>query len=245
MSALPAIIVFGILMNAIAFSGSLTLILRKSVLDRILPLMVALASGALIGGALFHMIPAAVRQMGNRMPVYLWVALGMLTMLVLEQLLHWHHCHRAQSEHARPVTHLILLADGLHNLVGGISVGALFVADFRLGLTAWFAAVAHEIPQEIGDFGILVQGGWRPSRALLFNAVSGASFPLGGLLAYALSAQISIDFLIALAAGNFLYIGMVDLVPEFKGTRSEQPQFAATAVWCLGLAVLFAATLIR
>jgi zinc and cadmium transporter len=243
MDALKAILVFGMGMAAIALVGSLTLTLKESTLKRIILPLVAFASGSLIGGALFHMIPAAVEKMDDTFDVFLWVAAGFVVFLVLEQLLHWHHCHRTVSEHRRPIGYLILIADGLHNLIGGLSIGALFIADFRLGLTAWFAAVAHEIPQELGDFGVLVHGGWKKRQALLFNLLSGLTFPAGGLIAYMVSTRIDVDFLIPFAAGNFLYIGAVDLIPEFKETDGGRPNLVATLAWLAGMAVLLAVRL--
>ncbi len=244
MQPLPAIITFGLLMSAIALIGGLTLVLKESTLRKLILPLVAFASGALIGGALFHMIPAGVERMGNGIPIYLWIAAGFVAFLALEQLLQWHHCHRAVSEHRRPIGYLILFSDGLHNLVGGLSIGALFVVDFRLGLTAWFAAVAHEVPQELGDFGVLIHGGWPKGRALLYNLLSGLTFPLGGLVAYFVSFDFRLDFLVAFAAGNFLYIGAADLIPEFKSTDSGQPNVVGTFSLLAGMAVLLAVRLL-
>jgi zinc and cadmium transporter len=245
MGPLAAILVFGSLMSAIALVGSLTLVLKESTLQRLISPLVALASGSLIGGALFHMIPAAIERMGNGIAVYVWVAIGLLVFLALEQVLQWHHCHRTTSQHTRPINYLILFADGLHNLIGGLSIGALFVSDFGLGLTAWLAAVAHEIPQELGDFGVLIHGGWAKKQALFYNLLSGLTFLVGGLIAYGVSHSVPIDFLIPLAAGNFLYIGTVDLVPEFKQRGEGQPNLVGTVVWTFGMAVLLAARLIH
>lgn len=240
MEPLPAIITFGLGMSAVALIGGVTLILKESTLKHLIVPLVAFASGSLIGGALFHMIPASVEKMGGNFAIYLWIAAGMIVFLVLEELLQWHHCHRAVSEHRRPVGHLILIADGLHNLIGGLSIGALFIADFRLGLTAWFAALAHEIPQELGDFGVLLHSGWKKQKALLFNLVSGLAFPLGGLIAYFASHNLQVDFLIPFAAGNFLYIGAADLLPEFKEANDGRPNVIGTFAWLAGMASLFA-----
>ena len=238
MNALTAIIIFGVLMALISQVGVVTLAIPEQRLRHVLPLLVALASGSLIGGALFHMLPEAVETMGNSLPVYLWVAAGFITFLVLEQLLMWHHCHKAPSEHTRPVGYLILVADGLHNLIGGIAIGALFIADFRLGVTAWSAAAVHEIPQELGDFGVLVHGGWSKRKALIYNLLSGLTFLAGGLVAYAISEGVSVDFLIPFAAGNFLYIGAADLIPEFKEAHDGRPNIAGTFSWILGFGIV-------
>ena len=235
MPPLAAIIIFGLAMSAIALVGSLTLVLQESTLQRLTLPLVALASGSLIGGAVFHLLPAAVDSLGNTILVYVSLIIGFVVFQILEQILHWHHCHRTVSQHKHPIGTMILIADGLHNLIGGMSIGALFVADFRLGLTAWAAAAVHEIPQELGDFGILIHSGWKKGRALLFNFLSGLSFLLGGVLAYLVSGSLSIEWLIPFAAGNFLYIGAVDLVPEFKKADEQCPMILSTVIFLFGL----------
>jgi zinc and cadmium transporter len=147
--------------------------------------------------------------------IYLWTLAGFAIFLALEQFLHWHHCHRATSEH-RPLTYLILIADGLHNFIGGLAVAGAFLIDVRVGISTWIAAAAHEVPQELGDFGILIHGGWKKSKALLFNLFSALTFLVGGLVAYSVSFTFDVTFLLPFAAGNFIYIAAADLIPEIK-----------------------------
>jgi zinc and cadmium transporter len=224
MSTLAWIVVTGILMSFIALVGSVTLLLSEAALKKILRPLVALAAGTLLGGALFHMIPAAVDKLGNRFSVYLWIVAGFSMFLVLEQFLHWHHCHRVPCEH-QPLTILILIADAVHNFIGGLAVAGAFLIDIRVGISAWLAAAAHEVPQELGDFGILIHGGWKKRTALLFNFLSALTFLAGGLVAYAASFSRDISFLLPFAAGNFIYIAAADLIPEFK--RESSPSLAA------------------
>ena len=214
MTTLAWIIGSSLLMSAIALVGSVTLILKPETLDRLLLPLVAFAAGSLIGGAFFHMIPAGITALGNTLELYSWILAGFTVFLALEQMLHWHHCHRADSQCKKPLTYLILIGDGLHNFIGGLAIAGIFLMDIRLGIMAWLAAAAHEIPQELGDFGVLVHGGWSKGRALLFNVLSALTFLLGGLVAYAGSLNFDVAFLIPFAAGNFLYIAASDLVPE-------------------------------
>ena len=187
MSTLYWIILGGLLMAAIAMTGSITLALKPTTLNRLLLVLVAFASGSLIGGAFFHMIPAALLADMSGLEVGVATVAGFTAFLVLEQLLHWHHCHRADADCKRPLTYLILIGDGLHNFLGGLAIAGTFLVDVRLGITVWLAAAAHEIPQELGDFAVLIHGGWSRRRALLFNLLSGLTFLLGGLVAYGVS----------------------------------------------------------
>lgn len=232
------ILLSGLLMSAIALVGSVTLVLRESTLERILLPLVAFAAGSLVGGALFHMIPAALRGMPV-MTTFVWVALGFLLFFALEQFLHWHHCHRASARCRKPLTYLILIGDALHNFLGGLAIAGVFLVDVRLGLAAWLAAAAHEIPQELGDFGVLVHGGWDKRQALLFNVFSGLSFLVGGLVTWVASLQVDVGWLVPLAAGNFLYIGASDLVPEINKAHTLAKNLLHFASFAAGLALLF------
>jgi zinc and cadmium transporter len=225
-------------MSVIALVGSVTLVLRESTLQRILLPLVSFAAGSLVGGALFHMIPAALTEMPT-MAAFGWVALGFLIFFGLEQFLHWHHCHRASAACRKPLTYLILIGDGLHNFLGGLSIAGVFLMDIRLGLAAWVAAAAHEVPQELGDFGVLIHGGWRRRSALLFNLLSGLTFLIGGLITYLASWQLDVRWLVPLAAGNFLYIGASDLVPEVNKAHSLKASLLHFAVFAAGLGLLF------
>jgi zinc and cadmium transporter len=240
MNTFALIVLSGLLMSSIALVGSLTLVLKPSTLERILLPLVAFAAGSLIGGAVFHMIPASVQQMGNVTAVYVWLMVGFLLFLALEQFLNWHHSHSQRPEARAPLTYLILIADGVHNFVGGLFVGAAFLVDVRLGVTAWLAAAAHEVPQELGDFAVLIHGGWQKERALAFNFLSGLTFLVGGIAAWAMSARIDVDFLIPFAAGNFLYIGAADLIPEIKQVHNLRANVVHFLAFVLGLALLLA-----
>jgi zinc and cadmium transporter len=237
------ILLGGLLMSAIALVGSLTLVLRESTLKKILLPLVSFAAGSLVGGALFNMIPAALGSMPT-MTTFGWVALGFLIVLGLEQFLHWHHCHRASADCRKPLTYLILIGDGLHNFLGGLSIAGVFLLDIRLGIAAWLAAAAHEIPQELGDFGVLIHGGWKKRTALLLNLMSGLTFLIGGLVAYVASLQLDVRWLVPLAAGNFLYIGASDLVPEVNKAHSLQANLLHFSVFAAGLGLLYAVAVV-
>ena len=253
MSTLAWIVVFGVAMSALALIGGVTTLLSERALARVLMPLVALAAGSLLGGAFFHMLPEAVEQSGNELSVYVSFVAGFAAFFVLEQYLHWHHCHRPVSEHA-PLGYLILVADGLHNLLGGLGVGAAFVLDRRVGITTWLVAAAHEVPQELGDFGILVHSGWKSRAALVYNAVSALTFLVGGLVAFALSDSLDVALLLPFAAGNFVYIAAADLVPQITSPvvcvapterrAALRERLEQTLAFAAGLAALFVTALL-
>jgi zinc and cadmium transporter len=225
-------------MSAIALVGAITLLLPEQVIHRIILPLVALAAGSLLGGAIFHMLPLAIDSQGNQIFVYLWFAIGFSIFFCLEQFLQWHHCHHTTSQHIRPVGCLILIADGLHNLIGGFAVAGAFLIDLRTGIGTWIAAAAHEIPQEIGDFGILIYSGWKPRRALLFNLLSALSFLVGSIIAFIIRDKINTGLVIAFGAGNFVYIAAADLIPEVSKNSSWKKNLKHFIAFICGLGLL-------
>ncbi len=230
----------GVLMSAIALVGSVTLLLRPATLARIVMPLVAFAAGSLLGGALFHMIPAAAGEANADLAhVFLWVTAGFVVFFALEQFLHWHHCHRGSASCNKPLGVLILVGDGLHNFIGGLGVAGVFLVDIRLGVATWLAAAAHEVPQELGDFGVLIHSGWSRSRALLYNLLSGLAFLAGCLVTWATAQAFDVGFLVPFAAGNFLYIAASDLVPEVNRHEDAGTSAVHFVAFVSGLALLW------
>lgn len=217
MSTLIWIVGAGVAMSTLALLGGVTVLLPERTLQRIVMPLVALAAGSLLGGAMFHMLPSSVEHLGNNLVLWVWLVSGFVAFFILEQFLHWHHCHRGVSQH-RPLGYLILVADGTHNFIGGLAVAGAFLVEIRLGIVTWLVAAAHEIPQELGDFGILIHSGWSPRRALVFNFASAATFLVGSLVAYWASEAVTVAFLVPFAAGNFIYIAAADLLPQITST---------------------------
>jgi zinc and cadmium transporter len=231
----------GVLMSLIALVGSVTLLFSDRTLQKLLLPLVALAAGSLIGGAVFHMFPASLAAITEEINVWLMFILGFALFMGIEQFFHWHHCRRAQADCRKPLSYLILIGDGLHNFIGGLAIASTFLIDIRLGITAWLAAAAHEIPQELGDFGVLVHGGWSKARALAFNLLSALTFLVGGLLTYALSFTVDVSYLIPFAAGNFIYIAAADLVPEVNRHPSLAANVVHMLMFLLGAGLMYAA----
>jgi len=228
----------GLLMSAIALVGSVTLVLSERSLQRILLPLVAFAAGSLLGGAFFHMLPASFAAGMTDVTVYALILAGFAVFFGLEQFLHWHHCHRAETDCKKPLTYLILIGDGLHNFLGGLAVASTFLIDIRLGIITWLAAAAHEVPQELGDFGVLVHGGWERRQALFFNLLSALTFLVGGIIAYFASFRFDVSFLVPFAAGNFIYIGASDLIPEVKAHADLKANIIHFVAFVVGVTLM-------
>lgn len=232
LNALVVIAAGGLLMTLITLVGGITVVLSPRRQQQLLLPLIALAAGSLLGGALFHMLPQGMAALPPHL-VGGYLAAGFTVFLALEQMLRWHHGHRLQASAVQPVALLVLLGDALHNFVGGLGIASTYLINPAAGVAAWLAAAAHELPQELGDFGVLVHSGWRPGQALRWNFISGLSFPIGGLLAWLMAGSLPLPALVLFAAGNFLYIAASDLVPEIK-SQATAAQAAQTVGWFAG-----------
>jgi len=237
---LSYIILSTFIISLIAFVGALTLILKEKILDKIIFFLVALAAGALLGGAFLHLIPEAIEESSNILNVFLFVILGFCVFFILEQFLLWHHHHSTKhKKHKKPVTYLILISDAVHNFIDGLVIAAGFIISIPIGLVTTIAIALHEIPQEIGDFGVLIYGGFKKGRALFFNFLSAITAILGGIVGFLLSGNLgaSMVYLLPFAAGNFLYIATTDLIPVIK--TNEKRSTIMFIIFLLGIFIMF------
>ena len=236
-------------MSLIALFGAITFALPAKTREKLILPLVAFSAGSLLAGALLHMIPEAVSRSDGGIGTYLWVLAGFTSFLALEQFLQWHHWHDNAShfeadgesrEHGSPLSLLMVIGDSIHNFLGGVAVAGAFVVDTRLGITTWLVAAAHEVPQELGKYGVLLHGGWSRGRALLVNVISSLTFLLGGVIAYAVSTELDVSFLVPFAAGNFLYIAASDLVPEVNRHHLIRTNLVHFTSFTAGISLLFA-----
>jgi len=242
MDTLIWIVGISLAMSAIAWIGILTMALNEEQLKKLLLPLVAFAAGSLLGGSLLHLLPEAARAGGDDVAATFLPALfGFALFFLLEQFLSWHHSHWPRSDARQPVTYLILLADGLHNFIGGLAIGASFMVSTEVGIVTWLAAAAHEVPQELGDFGILIRGGWGVRQALTANFLSAATILPGGLAAYYLDAGLNTAFLLSFAAGNFIYIAASDLIPEVKHETDARKSLIHFAAFAAGVGLILLA----
>lgn len=209
----------GLLMSSISLLAAVTFFIPGKILQNLLLPLVSLAAGSLLGTALFYLIPESIEIMGNSLSVYIYIVIGFLTFFTLEQFLHWHHTHSSTDEshdHHHPLSYLVLISHAVHNFVDGIAVGGSFLVNIQVGIFAWIGVAMHEIPQKLGDYSILLHGGWTKKKALLYNFLSSLSFLAGSIAVLLLARQINVSILLPFAAGMFLYVAAVDLVPEIK-----------------------------
>jgi zinc and cadmium transporter len=191
------------------------LLLPKGIRERLVPFLVSYATGTLLGAALLGLLPEAIEQ-GELTPSLGTVLVGLIAFFVLERLLIWRHCHaEGPCEVHGTAGYLILAGDAMHNFVDGAVIAAAFMSSIPLGIATGIAVIAHELPQEVGDFAILLDNGFTRMRALKWNLISGSTTIPGALLAY-VGLQHLPQFnatILALSAASFLYIGLADLVP--------------------------------
>lgn len=238
-SALAVLIV-----SSVSLIGITTLSLQTGFLKKALFLLIALAAGALLGDAFIHLIPEAFAE-ADALSVSLFVLGGILTFFVLEKFLHWHHSHGEEEfspEHARihPVGNLVLVSDGIHNLVDGLAIGAAFMVSTEIGIATAIAIALHEIPQEIGDFGLLIHAGYSKGRALFLNFCSALLAFAGLALAFWFGEtnEAFIPLIAAFTAGNFIYIALADIVPELQKTTSGGRSMLQVVVIALGIGAM-------
>ena len=233
-----------IVVSLISLAGVFTLSMKKHLFDRVLILVVAFAAGGLIGSAFLHLLPEAIKEFGTGR-TFPSALIGFCAFFLLERYFHWRHCHSENCDiHA--FTYLNLIGDGLHNFVDGMIIAASFVTDFNLGVVTTLAVIFHEIPQEIGDFGVLIYGGFTKAKALLFNFFSALAAVLGAVIGYLLS-TLTKDitfFLISFTAGGFIYIAASDLIPELHKQKDIKRANAAFVSFILGLLFMLAAKFI-
>ncbi|UWG46826.1 putative divalent heavy-metal cations transporter [Halanaeroarchaeum sp. HSR-CO] len=249
MNTLAWILLTTIGISLTAWVGVLVLFVRESLLDRLLLVLVALAAGSLIGGAFLHLLPRAIEEVGpeaSLLPLFLWVIGGFCLFYVLEQFIHWHHHHGTTHDH-EPFSYLVLVSDTLHNFIDGLVIAGAFLVDVPLGLVTTAAIALHEIPQEIGDFGVLVYGGFGRVRALVLNYLSQVSVVVGGVVGFVLGGIVTdvAPILLAFASGNFIYIASSDLIPEIKHEEDTGKAALYFAVFVLGIALMLGIKLLR
>jgi zinc and cadmium transporter len=217
--------------------GVLTLWLRDKSLRKILIILVAFSAGALLSGGLFHMLAESLEGL-DAMAAFGYLLVGFISFFFIERVLHWRHCHKGKCD-VHPFTHLILLGDGIHNFIDGVVIAASFMVGVPFGILTTLMIILHEIPQELGDFGVLVYGGFEKAKALGFNFLAQLTCIAGGVAGFFfLHSPETIAFVLPFAAGGFIYIAASDLIPELHKEESLKRSMLSFVFFIIGILFL-------
>ncbi|MEQ1500523.1 MAG: ZIP family metal transporter [Parcubacteria group bacterium] len=234
--------------SLISLVGVFALSLREDVLRKYIFIFMSIAVGALLGDAFIHLIPEALEDSTNATLTSILVIVGIIFFFILEKFLHWHHHGEDKEEIGiHPVGKLMLLSDGVHNFLDGIIIGASFMISVPVGIATTLAVILHEIPQEIGDFAVLLHSGYTKRRALWLNFLSALTAILGAIVFFVLGevAEASSMYFIPIAAGGFIYIAVADLIPELHKTKEIKHSVFQLMAVTLGVLAMIGLTFLE
>jgi zinc and cadmium transporter len=234
-----------ILVSLISFVGIFTLAIKEHLLQKILFGLIGFSAGALIGSAFLHLLPEALAATSSTRVFYILI-FGIVLFFLMERYFYWRHCHEKGVCDIHAFTYLNLIGDGVHNFIDGMVIAASFIISVKLGVVTTIAIILHEIPQELGDFGILVYGGFSKKKALGFNFISALMAVVGALCGYFIShlTQSFIHWILPLTAGGFIYIATSDLIPEIHKERDLRRSTLAFIAFLLGIVLMSVAKLL-
>jgi zinc and cadmium transporter len=233
-----------VLVSLVSLIGAIAIAISDLRLRQIIFVLVSLATGAMFGDAFIHLLPEAFQHDRPSILTSLLVLAGIFAFFTLEKFLRWRHAHRPAEGRIHTLGYMNLVADGVHNLMDGVLIGASYAAGPRVGITTTLAVLLHEIPQELGDFGILIHAGFSKGRALLFNFLS-ATLAIGGAVLSLLASTRVTDFsemMLPLTAGGFIYIAGADLMPELQSELKPSKSLVQLGAMLTGVALMLALT---
>ena len=240
---MPTELLYTLLATIIISSGSLvgvlTIALKPKYLHKITLPLVSLSAGTMLSAGFLHLLPESIESLGAELPFQLTLS-SFVGFFVLERFLHWRHCHDEDHLTKHTLGVMNLLADSLHNFLDGLLIAASFASGSTLGFVATLAIALHEIPQELGDFGVLLHSGFSRKLALIWNLLVSLTAIIGGFVGYyaAVSVSAFAPYLIPIAAGGFIYIAASDLVPELKNAKSTKKTLATVITFLLGIVIM-------
>lgn len=226
--------------SILSLIGGILLLTKERLAFNLSHFLASFAAGTLLGTAFFDLLPEALKKGGSE--VFTWALVGILIFFLLEKFIHvFHHHHEHKSGFAEPTVALVTLGDSLHNFIDGMVIAASFLVATPLGVVTALAVAAHEIPQEIGDFGVLIHKGLRKGQVLLINLVSAASALVGAIVTYFAKDLISVylPLFLSLAAGFFIYIAASDLIPEIHEEKRLFYSFWETTMLFIGVSLVW------
>jgi len=236
-----------ILVSLLSVIGAVFISIRERNLSQIVFVLVSLAVGSLFGDVFIHLLPEAFEKLETRTVVSLYVLAGIFIFFILEKFILWRHQHNFESKNSiHPVGYMNLLADGIHNFIDGMIIGAAYLTSLRVGVATTIAVAMHELPQEISDFGVLLHAGFSKKKALIFNFLS-ATLAISGAILVLLagtSLQYFIAAMLPLAAGGFVYIDGSDLVPELNKELDPVKSMVQLLAIAIGVGVMLLMTML-
>lgn len=237
-TTLLQILIAVLIVSLISILG-IFIFLKGRLLNRILFFLVSFAAGTLLGAAFLDLLPEALES-GFNENIPILILVGILSFFILEKFLHWHHHHAGEKE-VHGFTYLNMIGDSIHNFLDGAVIAISFMNSTALGIVTTIAIIAHEIPQEIADFSILIYGGFSKARALVYNFLTALTAVIGALLAFFYSSAIenSSIFLTSFAVGGFVYIASTDLIPEIQKEKDLRKSFLQFVVMVLGIMLIW------
>ena len=239
-----------ILVTLIAVVSILPLLHKKRSDKKLLLVLLSLSAGSLLGGAFIHFLPEALED-GYTHSVSLSILAGFMVFFMLEKLVHWHHNKRCEAEdghgHAYHLAPMNLIGDGIHNFLDGLIIAASYTVGLHLGIVATITVIFHEIPQEIADFGVLLYSGLSKKKAVLLNLASGSTAIVGAIIGLLLTRQVEFfhDLIVPFAAGNFIYIGASNLVPELHRHCNLKDSLIHVFTIIIGILIMYGLTFIE
>ncbi|MDO8467872.1 MAG: ZIP family metal transporter [Nanoarchaeota archaeon] len=229
------------IVSLISFIGLFTINIKTEKLKKFLIYTISFSAGALFGDAFIHLLPEAVEENGFTLVTSISIIIGIGIFFILEKVVHWQHCHMPiTKEHVHPFAIMNLVGDGIHNFLDGIIIGISYLISFPIGIATTIAVALHEIPQEIGDFGVLLHGGFSKSKALLVNFISALTAILGAVIALMASNYIKDleAILVPIAVGGFIYIAGSDLIPELHKDIGLKKAILQIITFAIGVGVM-------
>lgn len=228
-----------LVVSSVSLVGILSLVFNEKVVDKIVFMLISFAAGSLIGVSFLHIIPEIISEVDSS-KIFYYVVAGFTIFFILEKYFYWRHCHKGEKCELHPVSYLNLFGDALHNFIDGILIGSSFSINIEVGILATMAVILHEIPQEIGDFVILIHSGFSKLKALLVNFLVSLTAILGAVFGYILSDNIKElpNYILPIVAGGFIYVASCDLIPELHRERSLSRSFLSLVLFLLGILVI-------
>ena len=248
MSILAYILIFTLLGSVVSLIGGILLLAKEKFALKISHYLSAFAAGALLGTAFFDLLPEAKDfAEGKDINIFLWTLVGILVFFILERFIHHHDSPSGEagqshdSMEKKTVIPLIVIGDIVHNFIDGMAIAATFLISIPLGIVTTLAVSAHEIPQEIGDFGLMLSRGVKRAKVLQINFLSSLAALFGALLTYIYQDILHglLPIILSITAGFFIYIALANLIPEIHSRENKKTAFWETVMLFIGVLVIY------